>query len=76
MKPDEFKSKLDLKNDDLSLIHLPGDAKMVYYSGYGDDKSSGKDIFRIRKKDNNEWGEPENLGNIINTKYDEDFPLI
>ena len=39
--------------------------------GYG-----GKDIYRIAKLPNGEWGEPQNLGEKINTPYDEDAPFI
>jgi len=76
VKPDEFKSKLDLKSKDISLMHLPADATVIYFSGYGESKANGKDIFRARKKANNEWSIPENIGNVVNTPYDEDFPFM
>ena len=75
VKPDNFKSKLDLRSNDLSLIYLPTDARVIYFSGYGDNKSNGKEIFRVRKS-GTDWGVPENIGNVVNTKYDEDFPFM
>jgi tetratricopeptide (TPR) repeat protein len=39
--------------------------------GYG-----GKDIYRIAKLPNGEWGQPQNLGETINTPFDEDAPFI
>lgn len=75
VKPDEFKTKLDLKSNDISLIHLPSDATVIYVSGYNDDKSRGKDIYRIRKTGGG-WGEPENIGPTVNTEFDEDYPFM
>ncbi len=76
VKPDEFKSKADLKSNETFLIHLPPDATVIYFSGYGDGKGNGKDIFRVRKKADNTWSEPENIGNVVNTPYDEDYPFM
>lgn len=39
--------------------------------GYG-----GTDIYVTRLLPNGEWGEPQNLGPSVNTKYDEDFPVL
>ncbi len=35
-----------------------------------------KDIYMTRKLPTGEWAEPQNLGNTINTPYDEDFPNL
>jgi len=32
--------------------------------------------FRITKLPDGAWGEPENLGNVINTELDEDYPFL
>jgi tetratricopeptide (TPR) repeat protein len=39
--------------------------------GYG-----GTDIYMCEKMSSGEWGPPRNLGENINTKYDEDYPFI
>lgn len=75
VKPDEFKTKNDKKSEGTDLIHLPDDAKVIYVSGYNDDKSKGKDIYRIRKS-GDAWGLPENIGDVVNTAYDEDYPFM
>lgn len=51
-------------------------SKEIYFAsdkpgGYG-----GTDIYVTRLLPNGEWGEPQNLGPSINTKYDEDFPVL
>jgi outer membrane protein OmpA-like peptidoglycan-associated protein len=36
----------------------------------------GNDIYKVTKKADGTWGEPENLGTTINTKLDEDSPFL
>lgn len=36
----------------------------------------GQDIFMCRRLPNGQWAAPQNLGENINTKYDEDFPYL
>ena len=37
---------------------------------------NGKDIFIMRKLPNNTWTEPINMGSLINTPGDEDYPYV
>lgn len=39
--------------------------------GYG-----GRDIYKVKKLPNGDWGAPQNLGPKINSPYDEDAPFI
>ncbi|MDR1983577.1 MAG: OmpA family protein [Prevotellaceae bacterium] len=53
---------------------LSPDEKYLYFisdktGGYG-----GFDIYRSKRNDDGSWGEPENLGNNINTNGNERFP--
>ncbi|CAN5340728.1 hypothetical protein BH10BAC1_BH10BAC1_12590 [soil metagenome] len=36
----------------------------------------GCDLYLVQKLPNGKWGEPKNLGPNINTKYDENFPML
>jgi len=36
----------------------------------------GCDLYQIKKLPNGKWGDPFNLGPEINTKYDENFPVL
>jgi hypothetical protein len=76
VKPDEFKSKYDIKVNESSIIYFPNNAREVYYSSYGKDGSKGKDIYRVVKLPNNEWSKPQPLSDVINSPYDEDYPFM
>jgi len=54
---------------------VSSDGQTLYFtsdrSGFG-----GMDIFRSRRLPNGEWAVAENLGEVINTPYDEEAPFI
>ncbi|HOY33199.1 MAG TPA: OmpA family protein [Bacteroidales bacterium] len=55
---------------------LSPDGKTLYFTsdrkgGYG-----GLDIYMVTKLPNGNWGEAKNLGDVINTEYNEDGPFI
>lgn len=54
---------------------VSADGQTLYYTS---DKAGegGMDIFRSRRLPTGEWGVSENLGDVINTKYDEEAPFI
>ncbi len=77
IKPPEFKSKLDKKLESSNtVVFFPSSGTEAYFGSYGDNKSNGKDIYKITKLPDGKWGKPENLGTVINTQYDEDFPFF
>lgn len=77
-KPDEeaFKTSLDKKKKEKSIIYLSTNNNQVYFSSYGDDLEHGKDIYIIRKLPTGDWSKPQTLGYPVNTEYDEDFPFL
>ena len=70
---------LPLPYDDVTTFSHPcisEDGKLLYFAsdmkgGYG-----GKDIWMVKKIKRDEWSEPINLGDQINTSGDELFPFI
>ncbi len=71
--PAELKTKLDEKSKDPGVIHYPGNSTTIYYSSYGKDGSSGKDIYKAQILPDGKFSTPAKLEGDINTKYDEDF---
>lgn len=75
VKPDEFKTKYDIKKKESSIVHIGDNANMVVFSSYGNDGKNGKDIFKVVKLPNGEWSNPSVFPDI-NTKFDEDYPFL
>lgn len=76
VKPDEFKTKLDKKRGENSIIYLGEKRDVVVFSSYGNNGSNGKDIFKVVKLPNGEWSKPSLLAEKINSKFDEDYPFL
>ncbi|MES2139563.1 MAG: hypothetical protein V4511_07625 [Bacteroidota bacterium] len=78
VKPDEkeFRTPLDKKKKEKSILYLATNSNQIYFSSYGDNEQTGKNIYRMKKTPSGEWGKPETIGNNVNTKYDEDFPFL
>ena len=74
-EPDDFKTKTDKKKNLTSIIYLSPDRKKLFFASYGDDDKNGKDIYVAYRLPNGAWGKPTNLGTVINTPYDEDYPF-
>lgn len=50
--------------------------KVLFFSSDRDGGKGGLDLYMAFQLPNGEWGEPINLGDPINTEYDEDFPYL
>lgn len=74
--PEEFMSKYDKKVGLQSVVFLPNNAKEVYFASYGKKPTAGKDIYKVIRLGNDTWSEPVNIGNSINTPFDEDYAFI
>ncbi len=72
----EFQSKLDKKNNHIPLIHFPSRPSVIYYSSYGENGNTGKDIYVRRRLPDGTWGMPQAIQGNVNTKFDEDFPYM
>ncbi len=72
----DFQTKLDKKNNHIPLVHFPQNASLIYYSSYGDNGNTGKDIYVRRKLPDGTWGMPQQIQGNVNTAFDEDFPYM
>ena len=52
------------------------DEQTLYFSTNQFNKGNNLDIYKVQRQENGEWGEPESLGDSINTPFDEDSPFL
>ncbi len=76
LTPDDMVTAKDKKENFKPTMYLNSNKTLIYYSSYGTDGANGKDLFLMRKLPNNTWTDPINLGDLINTSGDEDFPYV
>ena len=74
--PEDLLTSFDKRKKNFSVFIKCDVIQGAFFSSYGKDGKNGKDIFKIRRLPNGNWGEPENLGPTINTPYDDDFPYF
>lgn len=74
--PDDMLSDIDKKEGFKPIMYLNENKTMIYYASYGTSQENGKDIYLMKKLPDNTWTAPINIGNIINTSGDEDFPFL
>ncbi len=74
--PDELLSKYDKKVGLISVMHYPGNATTIYFTSYGKDGSTGKDLYRADILPGGAYSTPERLPDGINTPEDEDFAFM
>jgi len=69
-------SEINTKHHEASASFGKIGSKEIYFSSDRPGGFGGKDIYRITMLPNGEWGQPQNLGEKINTPFDEDAPFI
>lgn len=75
-KPEEFLNKEDKKRNENDFIFFNPNSKKIYYSAFSSENKKQKDIFIRNKSKDGLWENPQALSKVINTDYDEDFPVI
>lgn len=55
---------------------ISADGNFMYFVSSRPGGFGGRDIYQCRRLPNREWSQPENLGPVINTPYDEDGPFM
>jgi len=74
--PEELKTNLDRKRPSSSLVHYPENSDAIYYSSYGKDGKTGKDIYRTYLLPDGNFAEPKKLAGYINSDQDDDFAYM
>ncbi len=72
----EFQTKIDKKKAHVPLIHFPQNPTVIYYSSYGEDGTTGKDIYVRRRLPSGGWGIPQAIQGGVNTNFDDDYPYM
>ncbi|MGP8216547.1 MAG: TolB family protein [Bacteroidia bacterium] len=55
---------------------LSPDGQTLYFASDRPGGLGGTDLYKVSIQDNGSWGNPTNLGPAINTRYDEDAPVM
>ena len=74
--PEELMSSLDKKSNERSLIYLPEKGGRIYFSSYGKDGRTGRDIYTTSLLPDGKFDEPLKLAGYINTDQDESFAFL
>jgi len=69
--PSEIKSAFNETSASITI-----DNKTIYFSSSRPGGYGGKDIYKANRLPDGTWGKAQNLGPIINTQFDEDYPFI
>jgi hypothetical protein len=59
-----------------SSASISADGNTLFFASKRDGGLGEKDIYMTKKLPTGDWAEPQNLGENINTPYDEDFPNL
>ncbi len=74
--PDELKSSLDRKSDKRSFFFKSDKGGTIYFSSYGKDGKTGRDIYTTELLPDGSFREPRKLAGYVNTDQDEDFAFL
>jgi len=70
--------ELSFNSNEYSIGHpsLSSDGKILYFVSDMPKGFGGTDIYKVSVNENGNFGRPENLGEPVNTEFDETFPFM
>ena len=74
-----LQSDLDKKKKHNVIVYFPNaksSNSTIFYSSYGKDGKTGKDIYKVNRLPDGSFGTPQIVNGPINTSLDEDFPYM
>ncbi len=73
-----FVNSKNIDTNNISCIFTPSNIRQneVFYFSMKNKKWGDKDIFSVVRLNDSTWSKPENVGSIINTPFDEDYPYL
>jgi len=72
----ELDKNINSSQYNIPSVNLSKDGNTIYFTTTRKDGFGGKDIYKSSKNEEGKWNVAENLGDKINTKFDEDAPFI
>lgn len=70
-RPVRLSRKINTEADETSIFVFD-QGKKAYFTSSRLDSKGGTDVYYIEKDENDQWGEAENLGDSVNTEFNED----
>ncbi len=72
----ELDKNINSSQYNIPSVCLSKDGNTIFFVSYRKDGIGGKDIYKSVKNSEGNWSTAENLGETINTKFDEDSPYL
>ena len=72
----DFGTKYDKKVEHRAVIHFPANSPNIFYSSYGEDGSTGLDIYQMKKLPDGKYSLPQKVRGSVNTDLDENFAYM
>lgn len=73
--PEKLASNINTPNNETSATISSEGTTLIFSSDRGNGKG-GKDLYITTRLPGGEWGLAQNMGNILNTEYDEEGPFL
>lgn len=74
-KPVRMNGHINTSEQEPSVFISPDEKYLLFVSSRSAGKG-GRDIYISEKNEKNEWGEAKNMGDVINTAFDDDAPFL
>ncbi len=74
--PEKLDQSVNSKHQEASACYDGTNEDVLYFSSDREGGFGGKDLYVVKKLPTGEWGEPVNLGETINTPFNEDAPFV
>lgn len=74
--PSELLSSIDRRSGEAFLTYLPSNGGPIFFSSYGRDGKTGRDIYRTELLPTGSYATPVKLAGYINTDQDEDYAVM
>lgn len=74
-KPEKIGSNINTKANETHATISADGTTLIFVSDRGDGKGE-KDLYIVHRLPGGEWGLAQNMGDVLNTKYDEEGPFL